>query len=199
MDELSEDALNEAGTYNIALKYCGDEEFDLGDFTITLTNLNFNYEEEVAVNNQFDVIRVWEQNYNVLLYVDGSERESGRNNPMCWSLSDLGIEQAGEYSIRIETHDEDDEFVEEYEYVLNVYDFDESEIAVFSNVYEIYDVSSPVILIYRPEGKEGDFIISLNGEELEIQLTEREELSANAKEQYFSDKICPQGMATLYS
>ena len=170
LDELSEDALNEAGTYNIALKYCGDEEFDLGDFTITLTNLNFNYEEEVAVNNQFDVIRVWEQNYNVLLYVDGSERESGRNNPMCWSLSDLGIEQAGEYSIRIETHDEDDEFVEEYEYVLNVYDFDESEIAVFSNVYEIYDVSSPVILIYRPEGKEGDFIISLNGEELEIQL-----------------------------
>ena len=36
-------------------------------------------------------------------------------------------------------------------------------------------------------------------EELEIQLTEREELSANAKEQYFSDKICPQGMATIYT
>ncbi len=170
LDELSEDALNEAGTYNIALKYCGDEEFDLGDFTFTLTNLNFNYEEEVAVNNPFDVIRVWEQNYNVLLYVDGSERESGRNDPMCWSLSDLGIDQTGEYSIRIETYDEDDEFVEEYEYVLNVYDFDESDIAVFSKVYEIYDVSSPVILIYRPEGKEGDFIINLNGDELEIQL-----------------------------
>ena len=171
LDELSEDAINEVGTYNIALKYyCGDEEFDLGDFTFTLTNLNFNYEERVAVNNPFDVIRVWEQNYNVLLYVDDSERESGRNNPMCWSLSDLGIEQAGEYSVRIVTYDEDDEFVEEYEYVLNVYDFDESDIAVFSKVYEIYDVSSPVILIYRPEGKEGEFIINLNGDELEIPL-----------------------------
>ena len=36
-------------------------------------------------------------------------------------------------------------------------------------------------------------------EELQQQITEKEEFLKEATEKYFSDKICPQGMATLYS
>ena len=86
------------------------------------------------------------------------------------SLSDLEIQQAGEYSVRIEAYDEDEELFDEYEYVLNVYDLVESYFAVFSNIYQIYDVANPVILIYRPEGKDGEFKINVNGEEIETQL-----------------------------
>ena len=169
-DLRNNEVLNEVGTYNISLKYVKDDvEIDFGDFTFILTKLNFHYEGETVLDNPFDIIKIWNDEYDILVYINGSQKEK-EGDSTTWSLSDLEIQQAGEYSVRIEAYDEDEELFDEYEYVLNVYDLDESYFAVFSNIYQIYDVANPVILIYRPEGKDGEFKINVNGEEIETQL-----------------------------
>ena len=164
LDELR-DILDEPGVYTINVLYTnGDDQFDLvTDAGFTLTQFEYNVVEgETYVGNPFEVIIIWDEELDVEVYVNGNPVETAEENPLRWTLNDLGIDEPGEYTIKIKASKDGEE--EEFTYDLNV-DNDTSYFRLISNNFGIqsWELDGPVLYLISPEeaiGHTATFYIS---------------------------------------
>uniref|UniRef100_UPI00386B0774 hypothetical protein n=1 Tax=Methanobrevibacter sp. TaxID=66852 RepID=UPI00386B0774 len=165
---LSElDIIDEVGAYNFNVNYVnGDTDISIiEDFSFQLIQLEFASQEgDIFKEYPFDVIRIWDGEANVEIYVNDNQCQNSEENPYGWRFRDLGIDKVGEYNITIKSFDEDGELIEEISYTLNVIEFDKSDFLVFSN-FQVSDLDEPALYIYCPDGSEGS--IGIYGESLE--------------------------------
>ena len=161
---------DEPGIYNIALSYSnGGQTIDLvKNYKFQLTQLDINeLNQDVCVNYPYDVLRIYDNEAVVEVYVNGDKRECGGVNPFTWTLNDLNITHSGDYEITILSYDEENQLVENVTYTLNVIDFDDSDFKVFTWTSDVLDLKKPVLCIYCPEGSEGNITIEINGNALD--------------------------------
>lgn len=152
------DNVEGVGTYTINLTYSNGDELSLAEnHAFTLTKLNYNICECVYVEYPFDVIRFYcEDNdgvpiYDVKVQVNGDEKESGGDNPFRWTLVDLGIRDAGEYTISIKVF-KGEKSIEDFTYTLYV-DDNLDNIVLYSNELgpEYWEFENPVLYLICPE------------------------------------------------
>ncbi len=158
---------SEAGTYTISLKYInGNVEFDLGnDYIFRLTEVNYNICDNVYFRYPFDVIRVWDERFDIKVYVGGNPVDPAGDNPFRWTLNDLGIGSAGDYEITIKAYDEE-VFIEEFSYTLNVYENVDIELYGADLGVTHGDLTNPVLyLVCSDEYKNKHFKLIINGED----------------------------------
>ncbi len=162
LEELREnDVLEDAGTYEITLKYVNDEtEIDLGEYSFTLTKYNYvTLEGDYYIGYPFDVIRIWDEDLDVEIQVNEIPVET--KDDKRWTLDDLGITSPGEYTITINANNDGDE--EEFSYTLNVYDEFEG-FVFYSNNFGVEkgELDDPVLyLISREEDNGKQLIIKI--------------------------------------
>ena len=170
-DELRDGGIfTDAGTYTISLKYInGNVEFDLGnDHIFRLTEVNYNICDNVYFRYPFDVIKVWDERFDIKVYVGGNPNpvEPAGDNPFRWTLNDLGIDSAGDYEITIEAYDEDNNLIEELPYNLNVFDNVDIELYGDDLGVENWDLAGPVLyLVCSDEYKNKHFKLAINGDD----------------------------------
>ena len=161
---------DEYGIYNISLAYSnGKQTFNLvKNHKFQLTQLDVNeLNQDVCVNYPYDVLRIYDNEAIVEVYVNGDKRECGGANPFTWTLNDFNIIHSGDYEITILSYDEENHLIENITYNLNVIDFDDSDFKVFTWAFEVLDLKEPVVHIYCPEGSEGNITIEINGNPLD--------------------------------
>ena len=105
MDDLRE-ILNEPGTYTFNVTYIKDDtKVDLiTDSAFALTHFNYGaYEGEIYKDYPFDIIRIWDDDVDVEVYVGDRTTPvpSGGDNPLRWTLDDLGIDSPGDYTVTV--------------------------------------------------------------------------------------------------
>ncbi|WP_405292945.1 hypothetical protein [Methanobrevibacter sp.] len=176
LDELREhDILNDVGEYLITLKYVGDEvEFGLCDeCTLVLTEFAYNiYQGNIHIAYPFDVIRVWSEDVNVEVILNGTSYSNGEENPLRWTLSDLNITEVGEYTITVKASN--DECEDEFSFNLNVYNDTDSFILISDDLgISDWELDGPVLYLLSPDDKIGEtFTLSVNDEESELEITD---------------------------
>ena len=162
LDELRENnILNDAKTYAISLKYLnGDDELDLGECNFTLTNFNYAiYEGDIYIDYPFDVIRVWDDEIYVEVYVNDNDEpytvEDG--NQISWTLSDLDITSTGYYNINVIAYD-DGEGADNFTFTLNVVDAMDWFRAYSPFEIQDGDLETPVVYLYSPDDQIGESV-----------------------------------------
>ena len=157
---------HECGTYHISLAYSnGHQTIDLVKNSIfQLVQLNINeLNQDVCVNYPYDVLRIYDNEVIVEVYVNGEKREYGSANPFTWTLRDLNITKKGDYEITVLAYDEENQLTENITYTLNVIDFDGSDFKVFASNFEVLNLKESVVRIYCPEDCYGNIIIEIKG------------------------------------
>ena len=164
LDELY-DIIDDPGVYIFNLNYNGN--LDLGNFTFTLTQVNFDVIEGILhYKYPFDILRVYNSDADVEVYVNGNPYQNHKENPIGWSLEDLNITSAGDYNISLISYDEQGEIVDNYTFTLNIIDeiYNIDLWAPFS--VKSRDMKGNVLCLASPDEYVGqEIIIYINGEE----------------------------------
>ncbi len=167
LDELNE-IINQVGKYTFNVTYInGDTHVDLiTDFTFSLTEFDYNiFEGEIYIGYPFDVIRIWDEDLDVEVYVDDSTDpvQSGGTDPLRWTLADLGIESPGDYTITVNANKDGVE--DSFSYGLSVFNEFE-ELIFYSNSLGVreWEIDDPVLyLVSRDEDNGRTLRIVING------------------------------------
>lgn len=154
MDDLSE-ILNEPGTYTFNVTYIKDDtKVDLiTDSAFALTHFNYGtYEGEIYKDYPFDIIRSWDDGVAVEVYVGGSTTPvpSGGDNPLRWTLDDLGIDSPGDYTVTVNASK--DGLRDIFTFNLNVFGEIEGFI-LYSNSLSVgeWEIDEPVLYLFSKE------------------------------------------------
>ncbi len=171
------DIIDEFGTYTFNVSYInGDTQFDLiNDFNFTLTQFSYStYEGDIYINYPFDVIVAWNDEIDyVEVYVGENQLSNGGDNPLRWTLSDLEIDEVGQYDITIKAY-KDDDLADEFTFNLNV-DDDASYFRLISNGLGVqsWNLDDPVLYLLSPDDMVGKNVtFSINDDEFDLEITD---------------------------
>ncbi|WP_405265455.1 Ig-like domain-containing protein [Methanobrevibacter sp.] len=169
------DFIEECGDYKISLIYSrGNLNIILcEDHIFTLTELNYGTVGYVYIAYPFDVIRFnseedeeGESTY-IKVYVNDTLISPGEDNPLRWTLEDLGIDEGGEYPITIIAFRGDEtDIIEQFSYTLNV-DENLYDVRLYSNELgvESWNMEERVLYVVYPEGMDKHFTMKIYEDE----------------------------------
>ena len=166
------DIIDEVGFYNITVVYNnGEEEITLEEnveFLLTQLAIDNYWDDKIHIDYPFDVLRIFDEEANFRVYVNDVPYELARENPFRWNLRELGIDSVGEYEIKLEALDEDENIIDTYTFTLNVCDDSEfeQELMIFSDS-DVFDADAPVLYVYCLDDNVRNITIALNDEMLD--------------------------------
>lgn len=176
MDDLSE-ILNEPGTYTFNVTYIKDDtKVDLiTDSTFVLTHFNYGaYEGEIYKDYPFDIIRIWDDDVDVKVYVGDNTTHvpSGGDNPLRWTLDDLDIDSPGDYTVTVNASKDGLRDI----FTFNLKVFGEIEdFILYSNSLSVgeWEIDEPVLYLFSKEeniGKTLKIVINDGDPEWEVKF-----------------------------
>ncbi|WP_048812333.1 hypothetical protein [Methanobrevibacter ruminantium] len=163
---VSDLGIQEYGVYTISAKHIlgDDEEIIFENEPVYVTKIQIRGEEEVYVDDPLFVLAIYHAGDRTTVYLNGAGIEGRRlpnGGPLVWYLSDLYINEPGEYDCTIQLFDEDDNLFAQTEYYLNVIEGDDGYRLIKNLDWDYFTSSTPVAALYCPEGSVGDISIDI--------------------------------------